>query len=169
MEQTRITITEPNGVQRTLPLTARGVTIGRGSDNNLVINYPDVSRYHAQIASDGLTAYVTDLGSGNGTFLDQQPLVPNVSTVWPPGVLLQVGSAKIQLIQGFDQPNYVQQAQQPRSKERQSTETFVGWAPPKEAGPPRNWSLIGGVIAVAVLCGCAMVGTAVYFAMQGSG
>jgi pSer/pThr/pTyr-binding forkhead associated (FHA) protein len=168
MEQTRITITEPNGVQRTVPLTSRGVTIGRGSDNSLVINYPDVSRYHAQIATDGVTTYVTDLDSGNGTFLDNQPLVPNVSVIWQPGMLLQVGSAKIQLTQGFQQPEYVQ-PQQPRTKERQDTETFVGWAPPKDAGQKRNWSLIGGVIAVTVLCACAMIGTAVYFAMQPAG
>src|SRR5690606_38327176 len=123
--------------------------------------YPDVSRYHAQIASDGLTAYVTDLGSGNGTFLNNQPLVPNVATVWSPGVLLQVGSAKIQLTQGFDQPNYVQQAQQPRSKERQSTETSVGCAPPNEAVPPRNWTHTGVEIAVVLKRSCARSGTAV--------
>jgi len=45
-------------------------TIGRGQDNMLVLDDPDVSRHHAQIEHLGHQFYVVDLGSMNGTFLN---------------------------------------------------------------------------------------------------
>ncbi|MBN8450410.1 MAG: FHA domain-containing protein [Candidatus Accumulibacter sp.] len=44
--------------------------IGRAQENDIVITDALVSRHHAQIALDGGTCRITDLGSGNGTFLN---------------------------------------------------------------------------------------------------
>ncbi len=44
------------------------VMIGRGEDNNIVIDDPTVSEHHARIARDGDELYLEDLGSKNGTF-----------------------------------------------------------------------------------------------------
>jgi hypothetical protein len=46
------------------------VLIGRGTDNDLVINSIQVSRHHAQISQEGGRYYLTDLNSTNGTCLD---------------------------------------------------------------------------------------------------
>ncbi|WP_328908508.1 FHA domain-containing protein [Streptomyces sp. NBC_00234] len=58
------------------PLPARTVRIGRGSDNDLVIDDLVVSRRHAELRAlaDG-TYEIVDLGSHNGTFLNGAPVV----------------------------------------------------------------------------------------------
>ncbi len=45
-------------------------TIGRAQENDIVISGARVSRYHAQIILAAGTCRITDLGSGNGTFLN---------------------------------------------------------------------------------------------------
>ncbi|MGP4046064.1 FHA domain-containing protein [Streptomyces sp. 2A115] len=57
------------------PLPARTVRIGRGGDNDLVIDDLVVSRRHAELRAlpDG-TYEIVDLGSHNGTFLNGQPI-----------------------------------------------------------------------------------------------
>ncbi|MEU9981826.1 FHA domain-containing protein [Streptomyces sp. NPDC050856] len=57
------------------PLPARTVRIGRGSDNDLVVDDLVVSRRHAELRAepDG-TYWIHDLGSHNGTFLNGRPV-----------------------------------------------------------------------------------------------
>ncbi|MFF3397581.1 FHA domain-containing protein [Streptomyces sp. NPDC002659] len=57
------------------PLPVRTVRIGRGSDNELVIDDLVVSRRHAELQAhpDG-TYEIVDLGSHNGTYLNGQPV-----------------------------------------------------------------------------------------------
>ncbi|MEU9961043.1 FHA domain-containing protein [Streptomyces sp. NPDC050982] len=57
------------------PLPARMVRIGRGGDNDLVVDDLIVSRRHAELRAmpDG-TYEIVDLGSHNGTFLNGQPV-----------------------------------------------------------------------------------------------
>lgn len=45
-------------------------TIGRAQENDVVISDALVSRYHARITLNENTCRITDLGSGNGTFLN---------------------------------------------------------------------------------------------------
>lgn len=99
MPQDRIRITEPNGTQRTRPLTERGLTIGRGTENDLVIAYSDVSRCHARIRFEGGRYQVSDLGSANGTYLGDVHLEPQVPTPWLFGQTLHIGRVSIDLLQ----------------------------------------------------------------------
>jgi len=57
------------------PLPTRTVRIGRGGDNDLVVDDLSVSRRHAELRAlpDG-TYEIVDLGSHNGTFLNGQPV-----------------------------------------------------------------------------------------------
>ncbi|MBQ0855289.1 FHA domain-containing protein [Streptomyces sp. BH-SS-21] len=57
------------------PLPSRTVRIGRGGDNDLVVDDLGVSRSHAELRAlpDG-TYEIVDLGSHNGTFLNGQPV-----------------------------------------------------------------------------------------------
>ncbi|MFJ2263793.1 FHA domain-containing protein [Streptomyces sp. NPDC087844] len=57
------------------PLPSRTVRIGRGDDNDLLVDDLSVSRLHAELRAlpDG-TYEIVDLGSHNGTFLNGQPV-----------------------------------------------------------------------------------------------
>ncbi len=50
------------------------ITIGRGSESDIVINDVSISRRHVQILRQGTGDYVQDLGSRNGTTLNGEPL-----------------------------------------------------------------------------------------------
>lgn len=164
MAQTRIVVKEPNGVQRTMPLTPRGLSIGRGSDNSLVVNYPTASRYHAQITFDGGYYYVTDLNSGNGTYLGETRLPPNEPVAWMPGTPLHVSDVVVQLEEGQYQPQ-AQQPKKPGSRGRQSTETITGWVPLTDDTQDKSKNRVLTIVLLVgvFLCACAALGTAGYF------
>jgi hypothetical protein len=63
----RIRELRPNGTERDLELTAPLMSIGRGSDNDLVIHDSRVSRHHAQLRARRGTLVFTDLRSTNGS------------------------------------------------------------------------------------------------------
>lgn len=48
------------------------VTLGRAPDNDVVIADPRASRYHARLVRDGERWTLTDLGSTNGTRVNEQ-------------------------------------------------------------------------------------------------
>ncbi|MFD5558416.1 FHA domain-containing protein [Streptomyces sp. NPDC127068] len=57
------------------PLPARTVRIGRGRDNDLVVDDLVVSRHHAELRTGPDTTYeIVDLGSHNGTYLNGRPV-----------------------------------------------------------------------------------------------
>jgi len=55
------------------PLTRATTVLGRGTEVDLRIDDPGVSRQHAEIRSSD-TAMITDLGSTNGTVVDGRPV-----------------------------------------------------------------------------------------------
>ncbi len=54
------------------------IQIGRDPGNDVVLNVPQVSRYHAQIERVGKRFRVRDLRSTNGTFVNDQPIAGEV-------------------------------------------------------------------------------------------
>ncbi|HXG94237.1 MAG TPA: FHA domain-containing protein [Blastocatellia bacterium] len=50
------------------------IRIGRAHDNDVVLDAPGVSRYHAMLTYTGPQPVITDLGSTNGTFVNGEPL-----------------------------------------------------------------------------------------------
>ena len=68
-------LTDPTG--REHPLTGEVTTIGRTLESDIVITSKRVSREHARIRREGWRAILEDLGSTNGTFLnDERVLAP---------------------------------------------------------------------------------------------
>lgn len=57
---------------RSFPLDRDSISIGRSSDNNVVLADPHVSQYHARIRRQGPAYYLFDLGSTNGTWVNDQ-------------------------------------------------------------------------------------------------
>lgn len=56
-------------------LTAPALTMGRGADNDLVLEEPAASRHHARLERTSQGWQLIDLASTNGTFVNGQKLV----------------------------------------------------------------------------------------------
>ncbi len=70
-------IHRPDGTDTAFDCTLPLIRIGRGDDNEIVLEDPSrsVSRFHAQLATDAAgQAILTDLKSANGTFVNEQSL-----------------------------------------------------------------------------------------------
>jgi pSer/pThr/pTyr-binding forkhead associated (FHA) protein len=50
------------------------MNIGRAKDNQVVLDDPTVSRHHAWIKAEGENFLVFDVGSGNGTFVNDEQI-----------------------------------------------------------------------------------------------
>ena len=55
-----------------LTIAGRKITIGRGSDNTIGIDHPAVSHHHAKIVHDEKGLHLSDLGSTNGTMVNDE-------------------------------------------------------------------------------------------------
>jgi pSer/pThr/pTyr-binding forkhead associated (FHA) protein len=56
---------------RVIPIEKARITIGR-ADCDIVLDDPQLSRQHALVAINGTSARLEDLGSTNGTFVDEK-------------------------------------------------------------------------------------------------
>jgi Protein of unknown function (DUF3662)/FHA domain len=89
-------VLEVNGVRQ--PLSPPGLVIGRGTEADLRINDPGVSRRHAEIrvtaGKDALSVVVVDLGSTNGTLVNGHRVEHAALT---DGATVRVGSTTLTL------------------------------------------------------------------------
>jgi pSer/pThr/pTyr-binding forkhead associated (FHA) protein len=65
-------------IGRRYDLDTTQLTVGRGSDNDMVLNDPMVSRYHAVVKRHGNRFSVIDLGSSNPVVINDQALEPGM-------------------------------------------------------------------------------------------
>lgn len=81
----RLIVMRTDVVQRAVELGGRPLTIGRGQQNDLVLEDQDrtVSRFHAEVRLENGAYVLVDLNSQNGTWVDDDridrfPLRPGV-------------------------------------------------------------------------------------------
>ncbi|HET6151647.1 MAG TPA: DUF3662 and FHA domain-containing protein [Marmoricola sp.] len=83
-----------------MPLAAPGIVVGRGSDADLRVNDPGVSRRHLEVrvteAEDGPRVSVHDLGSTNGVLVNGRR-VENVAVA--DGAVIRIGNTTMTLHQ----------------------------------------------------------------------
>jgi pSer/pThr/pTyr-binding forkhead associated (FHA) protein len=65
---------QPNTSERLVDLDGRTVTLGRATDNGLVLSDGRVSRHHGRISVRRGTLVYTDLGSTNGSRVNGTPV-----------------------------------------------------------------------------------------------
>ncbi len=127
------------------PLSQAPITVGRQADNTIVLADPQASRHHATLSWQAGAFVLQDMGSANGTFLNDQ----RISTPRPlrDGDIILMGNTI------FDvrlPPATAEQAQ-----------TMVGAAiPPSGAAEPARRSFLPILIAV-LLGGIVIVGLAI--------
>lgn len=68
-------------------------TVGRGTDADVVVDDPDVSRHHARLEAENGVVYVSDLDSANGTYLNGRRLRQAIEV--RPGDRIDVGTARL--------------------------------------------------------------------------
>jgi pSer/pThr/pTyr-binding forkhead associated (FHA) protein len=62
------------------PLNKPKLSVGSGETCDIIVDAPNVSRKHVQIATEGDSYFVIDQGSTNGTFINEERLVPGRRT-----------------------------------------------------------------------------------------
>lgn len=95
----------PDGSAVEAKFTGQRMTLGRADDNDLTLNSPNVSRYHARIEFDGQNYQVVDLDSTNGTYIGDARLLPGVPEIWTPEQPLRVGDVWLRLVRASPQPS----------------------------------------------------------------
>ncbi|MGI8759902.1 MAG: FtsK/SpoIIIE domain-containing protein, partial [Jatrophihabitantaceae bacterium] len=88
---------------RILPLPRGATVLGRGSECDLALDDPGVSRRHAEIRVSGNGLTLRDLGSANGTRVDGAR-VPAGEVALPPGALIRVGDSFAWVVAAEDEP-----------------------------------------------------------------
>jgi pSer/pThr/pTyr-binding forkhead associated (FHA) protein len=90
---------------RELPLDRPETLIGRADGCHLVVNEGLVSRRHARIVMDSGRPYIEDLGSANGTFVNQARL--HGRALLFPGDHIFVGTCEIEVAREADEGAFV--------------------------------------------------------------
>ena len=78
---------------RRYPLIGLRMTLGRGTDNDIVISDPGASRHHAEIVFNGDDWSVRDNNSTNGTFLNGEPVTQHVLRS---GDVVELGTTRLE-------------------------------------------------------------------------
>lgn len=106
------------------------LTIGRAQENDIALDDPQVSRYHAQIVRRGDQIVVEDLGSTNGTLVNGRRIIgPHVLQ---PTETIAVGSSVFS-VEGFPAPTTA--GLPPYREEPSDVPQPVGAAQPAPRGP----------------------------------
>lgn len=85
------------GEGKEYPLRAGSNTFGRKSDNDVHIADPYISGKHGLIDVTDEGVFITDIGSSNGTMLNDAKLVPNMRTNVTPEDVIRFGSMEFQV------------------------------------------------------------------------
>jgi hypothetical protein len=88
-------LVDPLGERLALDPQVGIVRVGRGADNDLVVNNQRVSRYHAQLRWVESSWLVYDLDSTNGTWLDQRRVMPAQPRELTPDAVLRLGDHEL--------------------------------------------------------------------------
>lgn len=92
---TRLAVTSGPLRGTTIPLAGSGILVGRAPSCTLVLDDEYTSSRHARVFPQFGEWYVEDLGSTNGTFVDEMRILE--PTAVPPGVAIRVGQSTLEL------------------------------------------------------------------------
>ena len=91
----KITVSNESGEFEEVELTRSTTSVGRQPGNNIVLNSPAVSRYHAQFDVFGGQVFLVDLGTVNGTFVNDAQVDPNSRSLLRDGDVVMLGDIRL--------------------------------------------------------------------------
>ncbi|MBK8988446.1 MAG: phage tail protein I [Chloroflexi bacterium] len=92
----QLNITGPDRAE-TVTLAIGAAIFGRQPGIDILLEHPLVSRRHAQVVATPTTCELTDLGSSNGTRLNDTPLLPNTPIFLNHNDVIEIGPFKMVL------------------------------------------------------------------------
>lgn len=92
---------------RAFEVSTDKATIGRVDDNKFTIPEPSVSSHHCEVFAKGDDIVVKDLGSTNGSFVNESQLSPDKETSLRPGQVLRLGQVELRYETGKRQDTAV--------------------------------------------------------------
>ncbi len=119
------------------------VTLGRDSNNDLVVNDAEVSRRHTQLTVQADGCLIEDLASTNGTFIDGQRIIQ--PALLKPGQTLGIGETVTLELSFVPDPTAVPMADQAAATPEGGPE-----AAPAEPAPTKGLSMRW----IGIGCGC---------------
>jgi pSer/pThr/pTyr-binding forkhead associated (FHA) protein len=96
MADSRLILKKSSNAQE-IPI-AGSVSVGRGEDSTLRLAEGQASRRHAQISTEGAAVFVEDLGSANGTFVNDRRIDANAKLQVKPGDRLRFDTEEFVLV-----------------------------------------------------------------------
>lgn len=90
---------ELNGHEASWALSGNRITVGRGLDNDIVLEDASVSRHHAELAREGGKLEVRDLGSTNGTWVNAGRVT---AAALQPGDQIAFGAIHLEVTRGAE-------------------------------------------------------------------
>ena len=132
-------ITHEKDNEKTFVVTEAGLTIGRHADNQASLDDSRLSRFHARIKFKDGAWYAEDLGSTNGSFINDKKFDGEVKLA--PGDKLRFGATNAELL--IDPGSAAAIAASPASK----TKTAPIEPPPKEAPSSNDLKTAATIVA----------------------
>lgn len=87
----QLLVVHQGATPQTYELAQDRVTLGRADDNDIVLKEAGVSRRHARLERTASGWTITDMGSTNGTHLEESRLLADVSEPWEAGQTVRIG------------------------------------------------------------------------------
>lgn len=92
-----LSIQSAHGTSRVIPLSKSRVTVGRSPRADIVLDDPFASRVHAELRFEGDQCWLQDLGSANGSRLNERVLDQH-PVPFSAGDVLRIGATRISLV-----------------------------------------------------------------------
>ncbi len=86
------------GEDKDIPIEFERAVVGRLPKSGIFLNRPGISRQHCRLEVTEEGCFVEDLGSSNGTFLNEERLEPNARSALQPGDLLRLADTRFRFV-----------------------------------------------------------------------